>query len=67
MSRAAQSKNSFSPDILKNFGINAQTDYVDVGSIVADIGNVPRKYLLLKPSRQKQDATTACQKVRGSA
>jgi hypothetical protein len=60
------SKNSFSPDILRNFGINAQTDYVDVGSVVVNSGNAPRIHHLLKPSRQKEDARVACQKLRGS-
>jgi hypothetical protein len=58
------SPNSFSPDLLKNFGINAQADYVDVGSVEADIGNAPRKHHLLKPSRPKEDAKMACQKAR---
>jgi hypothetical protein len=60
------SKNSFSPDFLKKFGINVQTDYVDVGSAVLDNGAAPRILHLLRPSRQKDDATVACQKVRGA-
>lgn len=57
---------SFSPDILRRFGIDMSTDYLDVGSIRSTRSIAPQQFeqRLLKPARSPEVARLACENAR---
>jgi len=57
---------SFSPEILRRFGIDISTDYTDVGSINSTRSFAPLKFehRLLKPARSPEAARLACENAR---
>jgi hypothetical protein len=57
---------SFSPDLLQQFGINISTDYLDVGSINSTRSFAPQQFeqRLLKPVRSPEAARLACESAR---
>jgi hypothetical protein len=57
---------SFSPEILRPFGIDISTDYLDVGSISSTRSFAPKhfEHRLLKPVRSPEVARLACENAR---
>jgi hypothetical protein len=57
---------SFSPDILRPFGIEISTDYLDVGSISSTRSFAPQRFeqRLMKPVRRPEIARLACENAR---
>ncbi len=57
---------SYSPEILRPFGIDFSTDYLDVGSIVSSRSFAPQhlEQRLLKPVRSPEAARLACDNAR---
>ena len=57
---------SFSPEILRPFGIDISTDYLDVGSISSTRSFAPKHFeqRLLKPARSPEVARLACENAR---
>jgi hypothetical protein len=57
---------SFSPEILRRFGIDMSTDYLDVGSIRSTRSFTPQQFeqRLLKPARSPEVARLACEDAR---
>jgi hypothetical protein len=57
---------SFSPEILRPFGIDISTDYLDVGSISSTRSFAPKRFQqrLLKPARSTEAARLACENAR---
>jgi hypothetical protein len=58
--------NSFSPEILRQFGIDISTDYQNVGSISSTRSFAPKLFeqRLLKPVRPLEAARQACENAR---
>ena len=57
---------SFSPDLLRRFGIDISADYVNVGSINSTRSFAPQQFeqRLLKPVRSPEVARLACENAR---
>jgi hypothetical protein len=60
------SPDSFSPEVLRRFGIDISTDYLNVGSISSTRSFSPLKFehRLLKPVRSRDLARLACENAR---